>query len=64
MFDQQSLESLFVELRDEYEMEQDWEDIQRDAHLGVAYADSGMYDEKKSDLDSRVLSDIEKFNPG
>ena len=63
MFDQQSLESMFVELRDEYELEPDWEDIQRNAHLGVAWADSGMLDEKKGDLDSRVLSYIEKFNP-
>ncbi len=63
MFDRESLESLFVELRDEYELEPDWEDIQRNAHLGVAWADSGMLDEKKGDLDSRVLSYIQKFNP-
>ena len=64
MFDQQSLESLFEELRDEYELEPDWEDIQHDAHLGVAYADSGMLDERKTSLDSRVLSFIDKHNPG
>ena len=63
MFDRESLETLFVELRDEYELEPDWEDIQRDAHLGVAYADSGMLDERRSDLDDRVLSFIDKHNP-
>ena len=47
MFNKSSLELLFDELRDEYELEPDWEDIQRDAHLGVAYADSGMIDERK-----------------
>ena len=64
MFDRESLDNLFVELRDEYELEPDWEDIQRDAHLAVAYADSGMLDERKGDLDSRILSYIDRYNPG
>jgi hypothetical protein len=63
MFDRESLDTLFVELRDEYELEPDWEDIQRDAHLGVAYADSGMLDERRSALDKRVLTFIDKHNP-
>jgi len=63
MFDRDSLDTMFVELRDEYELEPDWEDIQRDAHLGVAYADSGMLDDRRSDLDDRVLSFIDKYNP-
>ena len=63
MFDRDSLDTMFVELRDEYELEPDWEDIQRDAHLGVAYADSGMLDDRRSDLDNRVLSFIDKYNP-
>ena len=64
MFDRESLDSLFEELRDEYELEPDWEDIQRDAHLGVAYADSGMLDERRETLDSRVLPYIDRHNPG
>ena len=32
MFDRNSLDKLFDELRDEYELEPEWEDIQRDAH--------------------------------
>ena len=63
MFDRDSLDTMFVELRDEYELEPDWEDIQRDAHPGVAYADSGMLDDRRSDLDDRVLSFIDKYNP-
>ena len=41
MFDKQSLDTLFDELRDQYELEPDWEEIQRDAHLGVARLDGG-----------------------
>jgi len=63
MFDRESLDIMFVELRDEYELEPDWEDIQRDAHLGVAFADSGMLDDRRVDLDNRVLSFIDKYNP-
>ncbi|MDA0734355.1 MAG: hypothetical protein O2909_12805 [Chloroflexi bacterium] len=63
MFDRNSLDTMFVELRDEYELEPDWEDIQRDAHLGVAYADSGMLDDRRGDLDKRVLTFIDKHNP-
>ena len=63
MFDRESLDTMFVELRDEYELEPDWEDIQRDAHLGVAYADSGMLEDRRGDLDDRVLSAIDKHNP-
>ena len=64
MFNKSSLELLFDELRDEYELEPDWEDIQRDAHLGVAYADSGMLDERKASLDSRAVALVTKHNPG
>ncbi len=64
MFDRDSLEALFDELRDEYELEPDWEEIQRDAHLAVAFADSGMLEERRSSLDSRVLSLVDTHNPG
>ncbi len=61
MFDRQSLESLFDELRDEYELEPDWEDIQRDAHLAVARMDAGQ---PIGAVDSRVSPLVEKHNPG
>ncbi len=60
MFDKQSLDNMFGELRDQYELEPDWEDIQRAAHLGVARSDAGV---PLGDVDNRVLSFIEKHNP-
>ncbi len=60
MFDKQSLDSLFDELRDQYELEPEWEDIQRDAHLGVARSDAGV---SLGDIDSRVITVIEKHRP-
>lgn len=61
MFDRQSLENLFDELRDEYELEPDWEDIQRDAHLAVARVDAGQ---PLGNVDTRVGPLVEKHNPG
>ena len=57
MFNKQSLDNMFDELRDEYELEPDWEDIQRAAHLGVARSDAGV---ALGDLDSRVVPYFEK----
>ena len=60
MFDKQSLDALFDDLRDQYELEPDWEDIQRAAHLGVARSDAGV---PLGDVDSRVVPYIEKYGP-
>ena len=60
MFDKTALEALLEELRDEYEMETDWEEIQRSAHLGVARSDAGV---ALGDIDARVAPLIEKHNP-
>lgn len=60
MFDRISLDALFDELRDEYELEPDWEDIQRDAHLAVARHDAGM---PLGEIDSRVVTFVEKHKP-
>ena len=61
MFDKKSLDTMFDELRDEYELEHDWEDIQRAAHLGVARSDAGV---PLGDLDSRVVPYIERHRAG
>ncbi len=61
MFDKQSLDSLFDELRDEYELEPDWEEIQRDAHLGVARVDGGV---EIGNIDPRVAELVARHNPG
>ena len=60
MFDKQSLDNLFDELRDQYELEPEWEEIQRAAHLGVARSDAGV---ALGDIDSRVATVIEKHRP-
>lgn len=60
MFDKKSLDALFDELRNEYELEPDWEDMQRAAHLGVARSDAGM---PLGDLDQRVAASIERHKP-
>ena len=57
MFDKTSLDALFDELRDEFELEPEWEDIQRAAHLGVARSDAGV---PLGDIDSRVLPAVQK----
>ena len=64
MFDKASLDQLFEELRDEFELETDWEDIQRDAHLAVAFADAGVLDDQKGSLDARIVEFVERHNPG
>jgi hypothetical protein len=61
MFDKSSLDTLFDELRDNYELEPDWEEIQRAAHLGVARLDGGV---EIGDLDARVAELVTKYNPG
>jgi hypothetical protein len=60
MFDKKSLDSLFDALRDQYELEPEWEDIQRAAHLGVARTDAGV---PLGNIDKRVASLIEKHRP-
>lgn len=61
MFDKDSLDSLFDELRDQYELEPDWEEIQRDAHLGVARLDGGV---EIGNIDARVAELVLRHNPG
>ncbi len=57
MFDKESLDALFDELRDQFELEPDWEDIQRAAHLGVARSDAGV---PFGVIDDRVLPAVKK----
>lgn len=64
MFDKNSLDRLFEDLRDEFELETDWEEIQRDAHLAVAYADAGVLDDQQGNLDTRVIEYVARHNPG
>jgi hypothetical protein len=61
MFDKQTLDTLFDELRDQFELEPDWEEIQRDAHLGVARLDGGV---EIGGIDPRVADLVNRHNPG
>jgi len=60
MFDKNSIEAMFDELRDNYELEPDWEEIQREGHLGIARADGGV---ELGNLDPRVIEVLNKHNP-
>ena len=60
MFDKQSLDSLLEELRDNYELEFDWEDIQKAAHVAIARSDAGV---PLEGMDSRVVELVEKHRP-
>jgi len=60
MFDKKSLDAMFSELRDAYELEPEWEEIQRDAHLGIARADGGV---DMGSIDPRVAEVLKKHNP-
>ena len=60
MFDKQSLDSSFEELRDEFELEPEWEEIEQAAHLGVARSDAGV---ELGDIDGRVADLIDKHKP-
>ena len=51
---------MFSELRAAYELEPEWEEIQRDAHLGVARADGGV---DLGNIDPRVAEVLNKHNP-
>lgn len=60
MFDKKSLDDLFDELRNEFELEPDWEDLQRAAHLAVARTDAGV---PLNNIDRRVSALIDKYKP-
>ena len=60
MFDKTSLDSLLEELRDNYELEFEWEDIQKAAHVAIARSDAGV---SLDGIDSRVVELVEKHRP-
>ena len=60
MFGKASLDSLLEELRDNYELEMDWEDIQKAAHVAIARSDAGV---PLEGMDSRVVELVEKHRP-
>ena len=51
MFDKAALDALFAELKSKYGNEADWEQLLRDAHLGIARSDAGV---DLGNIDSRA----------
>jgi hypothetical protein len=56
-FDKPKLDGFFGDLRERFGNEPDWEDILRDAHIGVARNDAGV---ELGELDRRVLDAISR----
>lgn len=55
MFDKEMLDKFFADLKGSYGNEPDWEQVLRDAHLGIARSDAEV---DLGDIDSRVKEAI------
>ena len=62
MFEKAALDALFGELEISYSGSGDYDQLLRDAHLGIALSDAGK--DLGSELDSRVVDLIEKHRVG
>ena len=60
MFLKPDLDALYEELDDAWRGKPEFEQLLRDAHLGIAYSDAGR---PLSDIDPRVVALIEKYKP-
>ena len=60
MFKKPDLDALYEELNNDWKGKPEYEQLLRDAHLGIAYSDSGR---PLDDIDSRVASLIERHRP-
>jgi hypothetical protein len=60
MFTRKEIDALFLELRQKYYKSDEWEYLNRQAHLGIASVDSGR---SVKDIDPRVLELIKKHQP-
>ena len=59
MFGKEALDKLFDDLRGKYANHKDWEEILRQAHLGVAYSDADVSLTEKN-IDPRVVEVIDR----
>ncbi len=60
MFKRPDLDALYDELDNDWKGKPEYEQLLRDAHLGIAYSDS---DRPLDGIDSRVATLIEKHRP-
>ena len=58
MFEKDHLDALFAELDDEWRGSVDFDQLTRDAHLGIALSDAGRPLEDR--IDARVIALIDK----
>jgi hypothetical protein len=59
MFEKEALDKLFDDLKGHYGDHKDWEEILRQAHLGVAYSDADVSLAEK-EIDPRVVEVIDR----
>ena len=61
MFEKDHLDALFAELDSEWRGSVDFDQLTRDAHLGIALSDAGRPLENR--IDARVIALIDKHKP-
>jgi hypothetical protein len=61
MFEKDHLDALFAELDSEWRGSVDFDQLTRDAHLGIALSDAGRPLEDR--IDPRVIALIDKHKP-
>ena len=61
MFEKDHLDALFAELDSEWRGSADFDQLTRDAHLGIALSDAGRSLEER--IDPRVIALIDKHKP-
>lgn len=61
MFEKNHLDALFAELDSEWRGSVDFDQLTRDAHLGIALSDAGRPLEER--IDPRVIALIDKHKP-
>lgn len=61
MFEKDHLDALFAELDSEWRGSADFDQLTRDAHLGIALSDAGRSLEER--IDPRVVALIDKHKP-
>ena len=60
MFKKPNIDALLDQLKSDWGDKPEYEDLLRDAHLGIAYSDAGR---PVGDIDARVVALIEKHRP-
>ena len=61
MFKKPHIDALLEQLKSDGQDKPEYEDLLRDAHLGIAYSDAGR--PLGDDIDARVVALIEKHRP-